>query len=146
MKKFKFTLEKLNDLKLSRHKELKNSMQNVDKQIEYINDALLRLDDAVQSERAKMTEDCRTGTYSDRLQMYDAFFCSAASKRKTMAEQKSELQKQKRVLLDQLIRNQNEMNTLSDKRTGQFQEYCAQIQAQEEIELENFLSHKICTM
>lgn len=145
MKKFKFTLEKFQTIKINHQDSLKQTIESVDKKIREIDTILFQLDGALKMERQKFNTDCKNGTTTSNLQMYDGYFKHVNEQKKAQYAKLMALQAEADELRFSLVVVNNEIKILEKKREEQYKVFLEGLAVEEATELDNFISFKICS-
>lgn len=140
MKKFRFTLEKLHNIKTSQKKELQNTLENIDVHIRSVENKLFLLEQGVLAEEQKRQADLKKGVSATKLHAYEYFFQSAAEEKKRLLKELEQLFAQKEQVRAQLMRTHNEIKALDKMHEIQLAQYKADVQAAQNKELDGFVS------
>lgn len=143
MKKFVFTNEKYQGMKVKEYDRLKLDMENVDKEIDYVTSALDELKSRFYSERIAFESTCKQGAGARELFSYQNYFEFLQEQRMENQRKLGAFLLRKKELTEMLVRVNNELRVLEDMWQEQYQAYCKEAAAEEYKELDNHMAFSI---
>ena len=146
MKKFAFTLQTVNDYKLTVEKTQKAALANAEALLralyaeeKRLDDSFLRNSAAREAQLDDKTADAQT------LEAYDAFFRYINEEKKKLALKIINAEATRLRCMEALIVTMKELKAYDKLRDRQYQEYLRDVAAEEEKELGDIISFSVAT-
>lgn len=143
MKKFVFSNASYLRIKKDEDETLKRTLENVDKQIRTIEDAIDETDERVLAEMESQEKESEQGVTVDKLLQYENFYSYMRERRRELLKKKEALEQERAGIREQLLKVHNQIKVLEEMRESQYQEYLKETAREEAKEMDTVLSFKI---
>jgi len=140
LKKFKFTLEKYLDMKVSEDGKLKRSLSDVNKEIAAINFKINEIEEKEERRRMEHSENCRKGVTGVELHEYSEYMSYLHDVHIELDAKLNKLIKKSDEYKQKLIVLTNEIKALNRMRDEQFRQFQKEIQDAEGRQLDDYVS------
>ena len=146
MKKFVFSLQTVNDYKLTVEKTQKAALAKAEALLRELHAEEKRLDDIFSRNSIARDVELRSGTAdAQTLAAYDAFFQHIGEEKKKLAVKIVNAEAAKLRCQELLITTMKELKAYSKLRDKQYEEYLKEVAAEEEKTLGDIISFSVST-
>lgn len=145
MKKFKFTLQTVYNLALSTDKQQKMALKKIEDEIAMLNNELEEMKTAYLSSKERCQEEMQNGISSEDLAQYSIYFESQINAMITQKEKIIRAEEERERIIQARVKTRKEIKTLEKLRQTQYEEYMAEMQKQDELEVGDVVSFKLAS-
>ena len=143
MKKFVFRNESYLRIKNDEDETLKRALENVDKQIRSLEEAISEIDERVLAEMESQEKESGQGITADKLRQYENFYRFMREERKELLKKKAALEEERAGIRERLLKVHNEIKVLEEMKEEQHAEYLKEVALEEAKDMDTVLSFKI---